>query len=313
VKSKMKFGIAVTAGKDPLLGIERGLKAGALGFSTVYTFDHFFFLTPSPTANQLECWTVLTTIAAKTERLRVGSLVTAVGYRYPSVLAKIASTLDVISNGRLTLGIGAGWFKQEYLAYGIPFPPYSVRMEQLAEAVQVLRAMWTQKKPVFKGTHFKIEDAYCNPKPIQNPLPLLIGGNSEGPLLTLAAKEAQIFNAFWVSAEDCRRKFKILGEQERAAGRPKGSVLRSFFTNAFIVDSPSGVDNLVNSRWSAKSGTTKEEWQSVRFIGTVDQIIKQIENFEKAGAEEIIVVFGDKEPSFPEMTTFARDVIPAFE
>lgn len=308
----MEFSIAVTASKDPLEGIERGLKSSVMGYKTVYTFDHFFFHHPSPTANQLECWTVLATLAAKTERLRVGSLVTAVGYRYPSLLAKMAATLDVISNGRLTLGIGAGWYKQEYDAYGIPFPPYTVRMEQLEEAIQILQAMWTQETPNFKGKHYTITDAYCNPKPIQSPIPLLIGGKNEDRLIPLAAKYANNFNTFWVSFEDCKRKFQILGEQEKLAGRNKGTIARSYFSNAFVVDSTGKVDDLVNAKWSANTKQTKEEWKNMRFIGTVEQLSRQIEEYERIGTDEIILIFGDKGPAFPEMSQFAREIIPSF-
>ena len=308
----MDFSVAVTAAKAPLEGIERGLKSSVMGFKTVYTFDHFFFQHPSPTANQLECWMVLATLAAKTERLRVGSLVTSVGYRHPSVLAKMAATLDVISNGRLTFGVGAGWYKPEYQAYGIPFPPYQDRMDQLEEALQIFQAMWTQETPSFKGKHFTIEDAYCNPKPIQSPLPILIGGNNEDRLIPLAAKYADNYNAFWISFDDCKRKFQILEEQEKRAGRSKGAITRSYFSNAFIVDSSSKVDELVNTRWSPQSKQTKAEWKNMRFIGTIDQIARQIEEYEKIGAGELIFTFGDNAPAFPEMTQLAREIIPSF-
>ncbi|MHA1861402.1 MAG: LLM class flavin-dependent oxidoreductase, partial [Candidatus Ranarchaeia archaeon] len=237
---------------------------------------------------------------------------TSIGYRLPSILAKMAATLDTVSNGRLTLGIGAGWYKKEYVAYGIPFPPFRTRLEQLEEGIQVLRAMWTQEKPCFNGKHYQIKNAYCNPKPLQKPLPILIGGNNEEFLLPLAGKYADVYNALWVTPEKCRIKFKLLEKHERAAGREKGAVKRTYFTNIFLVDSASEVTDIVNTYWSSKNGQSKEEWASSRLIGTKQQIIKQIETYQKAGVEELILLFGDKGPGFPQMIQFAKDILPSF-
>ena len=308
----MKFSIAVTTGKDPLMGIERGLKASLLGYHGAYSFDHLFYQYPSPQANQLECWTTISTIAAKTEKFRIGSLVLSVILRHPALVAKMASSLDNISNGRLTLGLGAGWYKPEYTANGIPFLPYQTRMEQLEETIQILRLLWSEKETTFKGKHFTIDQAPSNPKPIQEPLPILIGGNNENQLLTLAAKYADNYNALWVSPKDCRRKFQILTEKEKAFKRNKGSITRSFYTNIYLTSSSEQTEALVNNQWSEKTGKTKDEWVNSRILGTPDQVIKQVEAYKKAGVGELILIFSDQQHDFTEMMQFSRDIMPSF-
>jgi alkanesulfonate monooxygenase SsuD/methylene tetrahydromethanopterin reductase-like flavin-dependent oxidoreductase (luciferase family) len=128
----------------------------------------------------LECWTALSALARDTRRLRLGTSVLCHSYRSPAVLAKMAATLDVISEGRLDLGLGAGWFEQEYRAYGIPFPRIGERIDQLAEGVEIIRRMWTEAHPRFQGRHYAIDDAVCDPPPLQRPHPpIWIGGEGD--------------------------------------------------------------------------------------------------------------------------------------
>src|SRR4051794_16089053 len=158
-------------------------QAEALGFDSIWLCDHFLTLAPDAYATDagiardgvrtgdertgsmplLECWTTLSALARDTTRLRLGTSVLCNSYRLPSVLAKMGATLDVISGGRLELGLGAGWFEREYRAYGIPFPPIRERIEQLDEAVEIVRRMWTEARPTFAGKHYTIDDAVCDP------------------------------------------------------------------------------------------------------------------------------------------------------
>jgi len=141
-----------------------------LGFDSVWLFDHLMAF-GSPEDNVLECWTTLSALSAATRRIRLGTLVLCNSFRHPSVLAKMAATLDYISDGRLDFGIGAGWFRPEYEAYGIPFPKASLRISQLAESLEIIKRMWTAEKATYQGKYYGVKDAVCNPKPVQKPHP----------------------------------------------------------------------------------------------------------------------------------------------
>jgi Coenzyme F420-dependent N5,N10-methylene tetrahydromethanopterin reductase and related flavin-dependent oxidoreductases len=142
----------------------------------------------------LESWTTLSMLAGLTSKIKLGTLVTGIMYRYPAVLAKVAATLDVLSKGRLFMGIGAAWNEDESNAYGIPFPPTSERMSRLEEAIQIMRKMWTEEPSAsFDGKYYQIHNAYCNPKPIQKPSPpILVGGGGERKTLKIVAKYAML-------------------------------------------------------------------------------------------------------------------------
>ncbi|MGB1882380.1 MAG: LLM class flavin-dependent oxidoreductase [Gammaproteobacteria bacterium] len=174
--------------------VAAGVAAEKNGYAVFTTNDHFFSPFAAPSDPQLECFTLLTTVAAKTSRIRIAPVVAAASFRTPPLLAKIASTLDIASGGRLTLGLGSGWLSGEYLAHGYAFPETSVRVEQLGETLEIIKAMWTQEAPSFRGKYFQIENAYNNPRPLQTPHPPLLLGGSAPRLLKLAARHADILN-----------------------------------------------------------------------------------------------------------------------
>ena len=184
----MKFGIQI----ENHLGFSYdtvqkvGLEAERLGFDGLFICDHLQGRN-EPTASQpcLDPWVTLGALAAATKTLRLGTLVSAVGFRYPSLVAKMAATLDAISKGRFQLSIGAGWYEPEYTAYGVPFPPTPQRMQQLREAIQVIRIMWTQDQASFKGKNYTIKDARSYPRPV-NPK-IWVGGTGEKSLLKIVA------------------------------------------------------------------------------------------------------------------------------
>ncbi len=166
-------------------------RAEALGFHSVSLDDHFFMrgLMEGPQSPHLECFTTLSAIAALTKRVRLVQMVTSMSYRNPALLAKMTSTLDQISGGRVTVGVGAGWFREEYAAYNFPYPSNAERIEQLAEGIKVLKAMWTEDEPTYHGRYFKIDKAWNFPKPAQKPHPpLLIGGSGKKVLEITAAR-----------------------------------------------------------------------------------------------------------------------------
>ena len=170
------------------------LQAEKDGFYSVSTNDHFFSPLGSHDSPQLECFTSLTAIAALTSTIRLAPSVVAASFRSPALLAKITSTLDQISKGRFILGIGAGWFDQEYLAHGYPFPPTAERLAQLEETVQIVKAMWCEETPRFNGKYFAIDKAFNHPRPVQTPHPPVMLGGSGAGLLKIAARHGDILN-----------------------------------------------------------------------------------------------------------------------
>ena len=189
----VKFGIFLPTG-NYAAAKKTALRAESEGFYSVSINDHFFSPLGQPQTPQLECYTTLTAVAAVTERIRLTPSVTAASFRPPPLLAKITSTLDQVSNGRLTLGLGAGWKQDEYDAHGYPYPSNAERLTQMAETIQILKAMWTQDEPTFHGKYFSITKAYNNPRPVQKPHPPLMLGGSGSGLLKIAAAEADILN-----------------------------------------------------------------------------------------------------------------------
>jgi F420-dependent oxidoreductase-like protein len=172
-------------------------EADELGFDTAFVFDHFMPIYSDPNGPCFEGWTLLSALAAQTKRVKVGVLVTGNTYRNPAVLAKMAATVDHVSNGRLILGVGAGWFELEHTAYGIPFSTAGGRAKQLGEAVEVLKLLFTQEKSTFTGKYYQLKDAAFAPQTVQKPhSPILIGGMGPKRIQPLVARHADIWNFF---------------------------------------------------------------------------------------------------------------------
>lgn len=170
------------------------------GFDWLSIWDHFYEAPPiDGNGPCFETVSALTLLATETSRVRVGCLVFCVSYRHPAVLAKALATIDHVSNGRLEAGLGAGWHEQEYREYGIAFPSIGVRQDQLEEATQIIRSMLTKESTTFAGKHFQVQNARCNPKPVQKRLPLLIGGAGEKRTLRTAARYADGWNIAYVT------------------------------------------------------------------------------------------------------------------
>ena len=209
-------------------------------FDSVWLCDHFLTVSPDDyvkdagiTANAgesdgdarpkslplLECWTALTALARDTTRLRLGTSVLCKSYRHPSVLAKMAATLDVISEGRLDLGLGAGWFQREFEAYGIPFPPVRDRVSALDESLQLIKAVWTQPNPTFVGDYYTLDGAICDPPPVQRPHPRLWIGGEGDRVQRIAAKSAQGLNVRWWSPQQVAQRRDFLTRACESVGR----------------------------------------------------------------------------------------------
>lgn len=207
--------------------LERASFAEDAGFEGVWVFDHFKPLYGSPTGPCLEAWTLLAALAAATERVRLGALVTGVTYRHPSVLAAEAVTVDHVSNGRVEFAIGAAWFDQEHRELGIEFPRNSERARRLEEAIEVFRLLTTQDGVTYDGKYYKLDGASYNPKPVQQPHPpIWVGASGEQLMLPIVGRQADVWHAFG-SVEDLERKAKIVDESARRAGRNPDDIVRA--------------------------------------------------------------------------------------
>jgi F420-dependent oxidoreductase-like protein len=193
-----------------------------------WLFDHFMPITGDNTGPCLEGWSVLSAFAALTRRLRVGLMVTGNTYRHPAVLANIGASVDIISNGRLDFGIGAGWNETEHSAYGIPLYTPGERIRRLGEACEVIKRMWTETAPDFDGQYYQLKQAYCEPKPIQKPYPpFVIGGSGEKLTLRVVAQYASIWNFVGGSVDTFRHKVEVLEGHCAAIGRDPSTIERS--------------------------------------------------------------------------------------
>ena len=263
-----------------------------LGYDSVWLNDHFFtssyfYPLPPPSAPFYECWVTLSGLAGLTENIRLGTLCTNVSFRNPALLAKMAACLDVISGGRLELALGAGWFAEEHRAYGFPFPPISQRAEQLGEAVQIIKSLWTQEKTSFHGKHFELTEAYSSPKPLQRPFPIGIGARGSKLMLRVAARYADHWNIQTpITTKQYQRKVQILEGYCRELGRDPGRMRRSLWAGAII-----GEDESDFARKVAELNPRHPSYIESRIAGTPEQCIDKIRQFISLGASLFILYF----------------------
>lgn len=266
------------------------LSAEEVGFASAWLVDHFHTV-PRPTQEMVfECWTTTAALARDTRRIRVGQMVSSNEYRHPALLAKMASTVDVLSHGRLTLGLGAGAPRiPEGLAYG--YRDYSVpeRMQHLSEAVQVLLAMWTQQEATFEGTHYQVRGAINQPKGVQQPhIPLLIGGNGEQVTLKLVAQYADACNVHGDIAT-ITRKFAVLKQHCAAFGRSYESIHRTVACFCSLGKSEEEARDKIPPTLMA----LLSRLDMLMLIGTPDTVRASLRELEESGVQELILSFPD--------------------
>jgi F420-dependent oxidoreductase-like protein len=197
-------------------------------FEHAWLFDHFIPIAGDPDGPCLEGWTLLTAFAALTSRIRVGLMVTGNTYRHPAVLANMAATVDIVANGRLDMGVGAGWNVLEHESYGIELLPPGKRISQFEEACEVIRLLWTEQYADFSGTYYQLKQARCEPKPVQKPYPpFVIGGSGEKRTLRVVAKYAQVWNFAGGTVDEFSHKQAVLKEHCQAIGRDPDTIERS--------------------------------------------------------------------------------------
>lgn len=267
--------------------------------------DHFF---PWPgdidqSMDTHEAWTILSYLAARYPQLHVGTIVLSQGYRSPAALAKMAAVLQWLTEGRLILGIGAGWKENEYRAYGYDFPPDRVRLDQLEEAVQVIRKMWTEDAPAFEGKHYHIENAYCAPRPDPVP-PLLIGGAGPRRTLRIVAKYGDWCNLNNSNVEFCRDRLATLRQHCLDVGRDYDTIVKTYSCDCVAIASTSKQAEEIkrNSFFAPYAPIT----------GTPDQVAASFYPFINLGITYFILRFADY-PSTRGVELFLREVLPRFK
>jgi len=312
----LKFGLIVPQGwRMDLVGIPDPVEANetmtrvaqeaeALGFDSIWLFDHFHTV-PTPTQEvTFECWTSTAALARDTQRVHIGQMVTCNGYRNPALLAKMASTVDTLSHGRLDFGIGAGWYEHEYLAYGYDYLDAPERLRHLREAVQVILAMWTQDEAVFEGKYYHVRGAINQPKGVQKPhIPLLIGGGGEQVTLKLVAQYGDACNLGHLDVEGLEHKFSILKKHCDEVGRDYNSIRRTVLFNCAIAETDE--EAMAKSKpfqRNIPSGRIREQ----ALVSTPDVIRKRLEEIEQAGAQEIILYMPDS-AQLEAVRMFARE------
>ncbi len=283
-------------------------EAQEAGYDAVWLYDHFHTV-PTPQLEAVfECWTSMAALARDTSTIRLGQMVTCNSYRPPSLLAKMASCIDVMSHGRLILGIGAGWYRHEYEAYGYEYPDTPDRLRMLRESLQVIKAMWTQDEATFDGRFYRIRGAVNEPKPVQKPHPpIWIGGGGEKVTLKLVAQYGDACN-FNADVATVRHKLEVVRQHCEAVGRDYDSVLKTieFYT---ILGDKREIDRVVADQ-ARRTGQDEEfirSWHPLH--GDADRIAEIVNEYATLGIEYFIVNL----PNAAEggvFSRFAEEVFP---
>jgi F420-dependent oxidoreductase-like protein len=318
--SKIIFGAFIPQGwKMELAGIDGAAAkwqkavdiavcAEELGYDSIWVYDHFHNV-PRPSDEAVfECWTTMAAISQRTTRVRLGQMVGCTSYRQPSVLAKITSTIDVISGGRLDWGIGAGWYENEYKGYGFEFPRPKDRIGMLRECVEIVKSMWTQPETTYVGKYYQLSRANCDPKPLQSPHPpIWIGGGGEQLTLRVVARHADYSN-FGGPPTEWARKREILKGHCAAVGRDEATIGKTWAPEMFIRSTEAEV-RATGSRslW----GDPFDKWQANSLVGTPEQICEKVQAYVDLGCTGFIPWCSDY-PDTETLALFATKVMPNF-
>jgi probable F420-dependent oxidoreductase len=298
------------------------------GFYSISLNDHFFSPLGTPQTPQLECYSALSALAALTQNVRLVPTVTAMSFRTPPMLAKIASTLDHLSNGRLIMGLGAGWQQSEYDAHGYPYPGNLERIDQLGDAIKLIKAMWTQDEPTYHGRYFSIEKAWNNPRPVQKPYPPIMIGGSGRKILELVAAEAQLINmippivngkdfvqdpaaAVKFDKVELKRRIGLLQGFLKAAGRDSSAVELSVISMVILSKSKSEADAALKQTATGMGFPDAETARNspVLLAGTPDEVRRELRSrIEELGTTYYIVFPSSAEAG----ELLAKEVMPEF-
>ncbi|MBI2185352.1 MAG: TIGR03560 family F420-dependent LLM class oxidoreductase [Thaumarchaeota archaeon] len=321
MSNRLKFGLVLPTGAvgdlppdispdkqfDLMISIVK--EAEALGFDSIWLYDHLV-AAPIPTPDScFESWTMLAALAASTKKIKIGTMVSCASFRHPAVLAKMAATIDQISDGRLILGVGAGWYGAEFDMMGIPFEKNSVRIGKLDETVQVVKKMWREEESSFQGKYYSLNKARCEPKPVQQPHPrILIGGGGEQLTLKVVAREADMCSlALWLDVEKIRRKLEILVGYCRTYGRDPHSIEKTVNREVIVAG---GHDEAIRKAESVKpKPVAMESFLRPRIVGSPSECAEQLKKYVDVGVTYFMCyLYGA--PSIEAARLFAKKTLP---
>lgn len=298
-----------------MLGVARAIEA--LGFESLWVYDHFHTV-PEPTQEvTYEAWALMASLAAATETVRLGQMCTCNTYRPPSYLAKLAASIDVISGGRLEMGIGAGWYQHEHDGYGYPFLPPGGRLEMLREGVEIMRAMWTEEQVTYQGKHYHLDGAISSPKPLQEPhIPVWVAGGGEKVTLEIAARHASYTN-FGVTLDEFAHKSEVLRSHCERVGSDYSGIVRSSNFNVLCAETEDEVEEKRDwlrghlSRYVTPDRVDRQVSLYDQMSGTPEQIVGRLRMWGDKGLGYAIVYMPDTAYDRSGLELFAREVIPA--
>lgn len=326
----MRFGLFVPqgwrldlSGIDPadqwetMLSVARQAEAGP--WTSIWVYDHFHTV-PAPTDQAThEAWTLMAAFAAATERVRLGQMCTCMGYRNPAYLAKVAATADVISGGRVEMGIGGGWYEHEWRAYGYGFPRAGERLAMLDEGVEIMRQAWANGQASFDGKHYQVDGAICQPRPLQDGgIPLWIAGGGEKKTLRIAAKYAHYTN-FFGGLDTFKHKSEVLAQHCRDLGTDFDAITRSSNYNVVLGETQAEVDDqlaqLADRLGRHVSSDQVEShlrgYRNSPAVGTPEQVAEGISQLRDAGMTYAICYFPQAAYDLSSVRLFEKQVIPA--
>lgn len=284
--------------------------AETLGYDSVWLYDHFHSIPPPPRAIPVfECWTGMMALAQATERVRIGQMVTCAPYRNAAYLAKVSACIDVASNGRLEMGLGAGWYWDEFNAYGYGFPEPRERIGYLRDTVEILTRMWSQERATYEGRYASVKDAFCDPKPVQSPRPpIWVGGAGEKLTLRVTARFADYAN-FGGKPHEFARKRDILHEHCRAVGRDPAEITLTLHQDCLIAPDEASLARKIEAHPSLWNEAT-DSYALGHLVGTPERIVERMQEYATLGAGGFVLWFPDY-LSMEGLELFAREVAPA--
>ena len=286
-----------------------------LGFDALLTSDHYLSVVTTVEPGSNDAWTLLGALAASTERLRLGTMVSPVTFRLPAVLAKAATTVDRISGGRVELGMGAGWWDQEHRTHGIPFPAAPERFEMLEEQLEIVHGLWSEDVFSFEGRYYALEGCRFLPKPVQRPHPPIVLGGKGGPRLArLVARWADGYNRVGGTPDELRASIERVGDAVDRAGRDRASVTMSFMTWVFVGRTDAEWRDRADRarRMDPTAGSLEEYLDDISrdcIVGTVDQAIERMNEYAATGVQRLVLnheLFDDLD----QIELLAQEIIP---
>jgi len=282
-----------------------------LGYDSIWLYDHFHNVPRPAHETVFECWTTMAALAEATSTIRLGQMVSCTPYRPPALSAKITATIDVISGGRLDWGVGAGWYQGEFEAYGYEFPAALVRIAMLREAVELVKAMWSEPDASYEGRYYRLDGAQCDPKPLQQPHPpIWIGGGGEQLTLRVVARLADKSN-FGGKPDEWAHKRDVLRGHCVEVRRDADEIEMTWSPEVMVRESEDEIQALVAAGKASRWGEPYESWSAGNLVGTPEQVCEKIRAYVELGCSYFVPWCSD----YPDETTlrlFAEKVIPEF-